>query len=45
MKIESNITSILTSDNQLVEVKTPFLPINLKAGDSVELQNGKIVIR
>lgn len=43
--IGEEITTIFTEDNQIVEVNSLFLPIKFKTGDSVELEDNRIVLR
>ncbi|TDT58401.1 hypothetical protein [Fonticella tunisiensis] len=45
IKMEEDITTILTDDNRLLEVNSLFLPVKLGTGDRVEIDGNKIVLR
>lgn len=45
MKINDDKTTILTEENDIVEMNSLFLPLKLNTGDHVEIQDNKIVLR
>lgn len=45
VKINDDKTTILTEENNVIEMNSLFLPVKLGAGDHVELQDNKIVLR
>jgi hypothetical protein len=44
-RIGKEITTIFTESNQVIEVNSLFLPLKFKQGDSVELEENRIVLR
>jgi hypothetical protein len=44
-RIGKDVTTIFTEDNKVVEVNSLFLPVKYKLGDSVELEENRIVLR
>lgn len=45
LKMENDITTIITEDNSFLLLNTLFIPVNLKSGDPVEIEDNKIVLR
>lgn len=43
-KIEKNKTIIIAEDDSIITVNTLFLPIRLREGDTVELEDGRILM-
>jgi hypothetical protein len=43
--IGEEATTILTEENRVIVVNSLFLPVQLKSGDTVELDEDKIVLR
>jgi hypothetical protein len=43
--IGEEATTILTEENRVIVVNSLFLPVRLKSGDTVELDDDKIVLR
>jgi hypothetical protein len=44
-KIDKDLTTIITDDYEVVQVNSLFLPLKLKKGDYVELQDNRIVMK
>ncbi|EYE89172.1 hypothetical protein Q428_04255 [Fervidicella metallireducens AeB] len=45
IKVENGTTKIVTEDNNIISLKTDFLPLNKTTGEYVEIVDGKIVLR
>lgn len=45
LNIENDTTTILVENHYTIEINTQFLPLKFKTGDTVELENNKIVLR
>ena len=44
-KIDVETTTILTEENRIIRMSTLFLPLKLKSGDIVEIEEDRIVLR
>lgn len=44
-KIGEEITTIMTEENDVIEMNSLFMPVMFKTGDTVEIEDGKIVLR
>lgn len=45
LNIENDTTTILVENHYTIEINTQFLPLKFKTGDTVELENNRIVLR
>lgn len=44
-KIDVETTTILTEENRIIKMNSLFMPLMLKLGDIVEIQDDRIVLR
>lgn len=44
-KIDDEFTTILSEENKIIMVNSLFLPVQLRSGDIVEIDEDKIVLR
>lgn len=44
-KIDVETTTIFTEENKIIRVNSLFLPLKLKTGDVVEIEEDRIVLR
>lgn len=45
LNIGNDTTTILVEKHHTIEINTQFLPLKFKTGDTVELEDNKIVLR